>query len=176
MPASLIPNPLTLNPGSDADGVGMAALISRIFDDYENCPFVMDEFPELHAPATYYGDKGGKIWVLSDMTKQGDDRVTGSIAITPTHLPGVAELFKVYLAHERRGSGVAQTLLATAMEWARTANMHALILWTDTRFVSGHRFYEKHGFVRMPGVRALHDAAETFEFGYQLQLPQPVTP
>jgi len=162
---------LMLTPGSDADGQGMAALIARIFADYENCPFVPEEFPELQAPSTYYTGKGGSLWVVKD-TKT--DSVAGSIAIAPTHQSGEAELFKVYLAHQWRGTGIAQNLLATAFDWARNAKLHSVVLWTDTRFISGHRFYEKQGFVRVPGIRALHDAASTFEFGYQVRLTETV--
>jgi len=173
MSAHTLPDSLTLTPGSDADGQGMAALIARIFADYENCHFVPDEFPELHAPATHYTRKGGMLWVAKDATTNS---VAGSIAITPTHQTGEAELFKVYLAHHWRGSGVAQTLLATAFNWARHSNLYSIVLWTDTRFIAGHRFYEKQGFVRLPGIRALHDAASTFEFGYQMRLTETAAP
>jgi putative acetyltransferase len=173
MSSHTLPAPLTLTSGSDQDGQGMAALISRIFDDYENCPFVPEEFPELQAPATYYAGKGGSLWVVKDATSNS---VAGSIAIAPTHQSGEAELFKVYLAHQWRGTGLAQTLLATAFDWARNAKLHSVVLWTDTRFISGHRFYEKQGFVRMPGLRALHDAASTVEFGYHVRLTETAAP
>jgi putative acetyltransferase len=159
---------LAIRPATDADGTGMAALIARIFDDYENCPFVLDEFPELGAPARHYRSKGGELWVVphpSDPTM-----IEGSIAITPTHEKGVAELFKVYLAHQWRGSGLADRLLATAFEWARAHQCHAVRLWSDTRFLSGHRFYEKNGFVRLPGIRLVHDSANTLEYGFHLPL------
>ncbi len=172
MSAHKLPASLMLTSGTDADGHSMAALISRIFDDYENCPFVPEEFPELAAPATYYTGKGGSLWVIKDATTH---TVAGSIAIAPTHQAGEAELFKVYLAHQWRGTGLAQTLLSTALDWARNAKCHSVVLWTDTRFVSGHRFYEKQGFVRLPGIRALHDAASTFEFGYQLHVTETAT-
>jgi putative acetyltransferase len=45
-----------------------------------------------------------------------------------------------------------------------------VMLWTDTRFHAGHRFYEKAGFTRVAGIRQLHDAAETFEYGYRRTL------
>jgi len=173
MSTHTLPAPLMLTSGSDADGQGMAALIARIFADYENCPFVPEEFPELQSPATYYKRKGGMLWVVKDTSSQS---VVGSIAITPTHQSGEAELFKVYLAHQWRGTGLAQSLLATAFDWARNAKLHSVVLWTDTRFIAGHRFYEKQGFVRVPGIRALHDAASTFEFGYHLRLTETVAP
>jgi putative acetyltransferase len=155
----------------------MSALIARIFADYENCPFVAEEFPELAAPATHYGQKKrGHLWVIEDAQADAATNILGSIAITPTFETGLAELFKVYLAHSLRGTGVAATLLNQALDWARASGSHSVMLWTDTRFLAGHRFYEKHGFIRMPGIRALHDAASTFEFGYKLSLSGPVTP
>jgi putative acetyltransferase len=159
---------LTLRPATNADGNGMAALISRIFGDYENCPFVPAEFPELAAPASHYRGKGGELWVLVDEADAGG--IAGSIAITPTHQTGVAELFKVYLSHAQRGSGISALMLETALDWARKAGCHTVILWSDTRFHSGHRFYEKNGFIRIPGIRLLHDAADTLEYGYRLAL------
>jgi len=173
MSTHTLPASLMLTPGSDADGQGMAALIARIFADYENCPFVPEEFPELQSPATYYKRKGGMLWVVKDTSSQS---VVGSIAITPTHQSGEAELFKVYLAHQWRGTGLAQTLLTTAFNWARNAKLHSVVLWTDTRFIAGHHFYEKQGFVRVPGIRALHDAASTFEFGYHTRLTETAAP
>jgi len=171
MSLSTLPAHISLRPAQNADGVGMSALISLIFADYENCPFVPDEFPELAAPATHYTtNKGGKLWVVDNASRSGPSAIVGSIAITPTHVNGVSELFKVYLAHELRGTGVAKLLINQALDWARSNGFSATELWTDTRFLSGHRFYEKNGFVRLPGIRALHDAASTFEFGYRLSL------
>ena len=170
MNSPILPDHLTFRPAQDADGIGMSALIARIFADYENCPFVAEEFPELAAPASHYSKKGGKLWVIEDAHQSGPSALVGSMAITPAHSKGVAELFKVYLAHSLRGTGVAAFLLNEALQWARSSGFTSTELWTDTRFLSGHRFYEKHGFVRMPGIRALHDAASTFEYGYRLPL------
>jgi len=177
MTAPHLPDHLIFRPGRDTDGAGMSALIAQIFADYENCPFVPEEFPELAAPATHYGQKKrGQLWVIEDAQTDAAPHILGSIAITPTFKPGVAELFKVYLSHDLRGRGIAATLLNEALEWAQASGSHTVVLWTDTRFLAGHRFYEKHGFVRMPGIRALHDAASTFEFGYTLSLSNPVHP
>ena len=64
-------------------------------------------------------------------------------------------------------------MLNHALDFARAHNASDIMLWTDTRFHAGHRFYEKGGFVRVAGIRQLHDAAETFEFGYRLALTPP---
>jgi putative acetyltransferase len=148
----------------------MARLIARIFADYENCPFVPEEFPELDAPADFYGvKKGGQLWVLEDARSEADFALAGSIAVVPSFDPLIFELFKVYLAHEWRGKRISQSMLETALAYAKTRGAERVRLWTDTRFVEAHRFYEKSGFVRLAGVRALHDASDTFEFGYELR-------
>lgn len=162
---------LKLRPAHNEDGEGMSRLIARIFSDYENCPFLPHEFPELEAPADHYrGKKKGELWILEDTRTDTTFPVAGSLAITPTYHPTRFELFKVYLSHELRGSGLSQVMLNNALDFARARRASEIMLWTDTRFHAGHRFYEKAGFVRVAGIRQLHDAAETFEFGYRLAL------
>jgi GNAT superfamily N-acetyltransferase len=39
-------------------------------------------------------------------------------------------------------------------------------LWSDTRFERGHRFYEKHSYVRAGPIRALNDISNSIEFAY----------
>ena len=166
-----LPSPLSLRPARNDDGPGMARLIARVFTDYEGCPFVPEEFPELEAPAHFYGaTKRGHLWVIDDPRPQSDFPLAGSVAIVPTYAPQIYELFKVYLAHEWRGKGVSQTMLKTALDYAQDKGATSVRLWTDTRFVEAHRFYEKAGFIRLAGIRALHDASNTFEFGYELRL------
>jgi putative acetyltransferase len=165
---------LKLRLARNEDGDGMGRLIARIFSDYENCPFLPHEFQELGAPADHYrGKKKGELWILEDPRADSAFPVAGSIAITPTYHPTRFELFKIYLAHEFRGSGLSQMMLNNALDYARAHHASEIMLWTDTRFHAGHRFYEKAGFVRVAGIRQLHDAAETFEFGYRIALTPP---
>lgn len=162
---------LNLRLARNEDGDGMGRLIARIFSDYENCPFLPHEFPELQAPADHYrGKKKGELWILEDTRSDALFPVAGSIAITPTYEPTRFELFKIYLAHEFRGNGLSQMMLTHALDYALAHHASEVVLWTDTRFHAGHRFYEKAGFVRVAGIRQLHDAAETFEFGYRRAL------
>ena len=164
------PSTLEFRSAIDADGAGISAVIERIFGDYENCPFIADEFPELRAPATHYAKKGGQLWTIEEKQPDQTRVIVGSIAVAATYREGVFELFKFYLAHHLRGQEIARLMLEQAFSFARQAEAGSMELWTDTRFKSGHRFYEKHGFVRIPGMRALHDSADTLEFGYRIGL------
>ena len=49
----------------------------------------------------------------------------------------------------------AQALFAEALAFAEQGGFGAMMLWSDTRFARGHRFYEKLGFRRWPGERYL---------------------
>lgn len=155
--------PVLIRAARDADGDGVGRLIARVFADYPNCPFLYEEFPDLPRLATAFAERGGGFWVA-----EADGAVAGSFAVAPTHAAGTWELHKVYLAHALRGRGVARRLYDTACRFAGERGAQRLVLWTDTRFVEGHRFYEKLGFVRQPGIRSLHDAAATLEYAYRL--------
>ncbi len=160
------PTSLPIRPGADTDGPGLRTLIAGVFAEYEDCPFVDAEFPELAAPASHFRRRDGELWVVED----GEGRLVGSLAVAATHRDGVFELFKVYLAAPLRGRGVAKRLLALAQEHARARGGRRLVLWSDTRFRDGHRFYRRNGFLRMPGTRALHDAANTLEFTFAREI------
>ena len=154
---------LSIRPATDPDGAPLARLIASVFSEYENCPFVPDEFPELAAPATYYAARGGRLWVVPG----ADGSILGSIAVARHHRPDTAELFKVYLSPALRGTGLSGRLLKTALDHAAGPMAARRVeLWSDSRFARGHAFYAKHGFARMAGLRALHDVAETLEFGF----------
>ena len=154
-----------IRPAVDADGAGIARLIAAVFGEYDGCPFVMAEFPELAAPASHYERRGGRLFVAED-----NGVIIASFAVSSPDGDGVFEMNKVYLDRNRRGSGLAQRLYAVALEEVRQRDGRVLKLWTDTRFLSGHRFYEKLGFVRQPVVRFLADATDGWEFAYRLEL------
>lgn len=155
---------LRFRPGRDEDGPGVADLIAAVFAEYEGCPFVSEEFPELAAPARHYAAKGGGLWVAETTD---DGRIAGTIALSRAD-GTVFELHKVYLEASLRGRGLAGAMYAAVLAEARARGATALRLWTDTRFVSGHRFYERLGFVRQPVVRCLADATNAWEYAYRL--------
>lgn len=157
-----------IREGADDDGPGLARLIAGVFDEYEGCLYEPSEFPELERPASAYAERGGRLWVVAQ-----DDRLVGALAIAAHHRPGEFEISKVYLDKAVRGKGLAAALLAGADAFAAASGAARLSLWTDTRFGRGHAFYERHGFVRMPGVRALHDASATLEYHFARDVGSP---
>ena len=156
--------PWTIRPATDADGDALAALIEAIWLEYPGVVFDRAaELPELDAPATHYAGIGGALWVLEG----ADGSIAGSVATAPRIAePGGWELFKLYLAADLRGSGVARALLDLAESHAATAGATHMTLWTDTRFQAAHRFYSRQGYVQGPGTRALHDLSDTIEYPF----------
>lgn len=159
MPEAARPDPV-IRDAADADGPRLADLIRTVFGEYEDCPFVPGEFPELAAPASHFAALGGRLWVVEA------NGIVGSLAVAPSWKAGEAELFKVYLAREWRGRGLAGRLLDLALAWAREHGVRRVGLWSDTRFADGHRFYRRQAFLQHPGARALHDAGRTFEYRF----------
>ncbi|MCZ8042442.1 MAG: GNAT family N-acetyltransferase [Beijerinckiaceae bacterium] len=158
--------PLPLRPARDDDSAPLAALIAASFAEYPNCVFEWAEFPELRRPASHFTAKGGRLWV-ADAPGGG---IAASLGATPVPAQNAVEITKVYAAPAFRGSGLAQVLFGEALRFARDGGFEAMMLWSDTRFARGHRFYEKLGFRRWPGERYLADVSETWEFHFRLDL------
>jgi putative acetyltransferase len=159
----LPPPPFRL--ATDADGPAIARVIAGVFADYPDCPFVPKEFPELAAPATHYARLGGALFVA-----EHEGAVLGCFGLKPSPAPATVELVKVYLAKPVRGRGWAAAMLDHAAALARARGATRLELFSDTRFAEGHRFYERHGFRRLPALRFLADAGRSWEYHYERDL------
>ncbi|MFC5504655.1 GNAT family N-acetyltransferase [Bosea massiliensis] len=157
---------LAIRPARDSDSEPLAALIAASFAEYPNCLFEWSEFPELRRPASHFAGKGGRLWVVD----APDGGIAASLGATPVPEQNAVEITKVYAAPAFRGSGLAQALFAEALAFAQDGGFDAMMLWSDTRFARGHRFYEKLGFRRWPGERYLADVSATWEYHFRLDL------
>ncbi|HBV00249.1 MAG TPA: N-acetyltransferase, partial [Thalassospira lucentensis] len=59
---------------------------------------------------------------------------------------------------------------AKALTWLgdKHSDCETVMLWTDTRFEAGHRFYEKSGFARTGQTRILDDLSQSSEIQFRL--------
>jgi GNAT superfamily N-acetyltransferase len=150
-----------IREGRDSDAAGFIALIGACWAEYPGCVMDVDgEVPELRALASYFADRGGKLWAA-----ERDGRVAGMVGTRPIE-DGGWEICRMYLAASARGTGLAQRLLDTAEAHAKAAGAERLVLWSDTRFDRAHRFYEKQSYVRQGAIRALGDLSNSLEFRY----------
>jgi len=154
-----------IRKATNRDGEQVATLIAAVFADYPGCIFDRaGEFPELDAIADDFTAGNGCIWVV-----EGDGRVLGCLGIKYDPAQKQAELHKVYLDRATRGQGVAQRMLTKALDWLMQTHPDCteLVLWTDTRFEAGHRFYEKCGFTRTGETRILDDLSASSEYRFK---------
>jgi putative acetyltransferase len=157
------PADISIREARDGDAAALSDLVASVFAEYEGVLFRPEEFPELDAVASHFAARGGCLFVA-----EMSGRIVASFGYVMTHEEGLAEILKVYLAREFRGRGIARDLMERVLDGARAAGAHALTLWSDVKFTDGHRFYERHGFVRGAGLRAIHDASETLEINYRM--------
>jgi GNAT superfamily N-acetyltransferase len=156
----------SIRPGRDTDGPAMIALIWACWSAYPGIRMDVDrEMPELHALATYYGEKGGALWV-----SLVDGKITGMIAACPadraTADRATWEICRLYVSPLLHGSGLGHRLLDQAEHHAIAAGGQCFILWSDTRFDRAHRFYEKRSFIQFGPVRVLNDISNSLEYPY----------
>ena len=149
-----------IRPGRDDDSAGYITLIAGCWGEYPGVAVdVAAEVPEIGALATALAGRGGALW-----TAEAAGCVVGMVATYPA--PDGWHLSRMYVAAGQRGTGLGHALLAQAEDHARAAGAVRMVLWSDVLFTRAHAFYEKHGYVRRGGLRALHDVSNTIEAGY----------
>lgn len=147
------------------DSAQILALLGACYSEYENCHLVLDEVPELIAPATSFAAMNGRFWVATE-----GGVVRAMVACAPSHAPGLFELKKLYVAKEERGKGLAKRLIALVENEARARGGSRVHLWTDTRFLTAHLVYSRAGYTKLPETRELQDVSESTEFHYEKAL------
>ena len=149
----------------DADSEALIALIGGVFDEYPGCVMDVDgEMPELRAIASHFRRLEGRFRVAE---RAGS--VIGCIGYAPLQNGGV-QLHKLYVRSDcrRRGIGAALCDFVEALAAAREATH--VELWSDTRFETAHRMYERRGYHRGPKARELHDKSNTVEYFFCKEL------
>ena len=97
--------------------------------------------PDLCRFSEIYNTPGNRYWVAEDEA----GKIVGGTGIgrlTDT----VCELQKMYCLPEARGTGLAQELMALALDYAKEFYSQCYLETLDN-MVAAQRFYEKHGFV-----------------------------
>ncbi|MDY0883420.1 GNAT family N-acetyltransferase [Dongia soli] len=156
----------TIREARDSDAAGIIEVIRATYAEYPGCIFDLEnELPELKKPASYFAADKGKLWIAE---REGE--VVGTFGFLPAEKAGGVELQKVCLRYDQRGSGLAARMFEIALAEAHGRGARFIELWTDTRFQSAHRFYEKLGFKRMPGERLVNDLSRSSEVQYLLKL------
>lgn len=124
------------------DAEDVVALILRIQRDEFGFGVTAADQPDLLEIPAFYQTGRGEFWVVV-----AGERIVGTIALKEMD-DNAGALRKMFVAADHRGAvhGVAQALLDTLVEHARTSGLRTIYLGTTERFRAAHRFYEKNGF------------------------------
>jgi putative acetyltransferase len=154
-----------IRPARDDDAQDLFGLLALCFADYPGCyvdPHA--DLTDLRAPGVAFTERGGAFFVVED--ERG--RVCGCIAIDSPQ-PGFAELHRLYVRPDRRRGGIGGMLVARAEDHARRLGTTQVFFWSDTRFTTAHRLYERLGYERTGGTRELGDISNSVEYRFEKQ-------
>ncbi|GAC1412394.1 MAG: GNAT family N-acetyltransferase [Actinomycetota bacterium] len=156
----------TIRDARDDDDWDLIGLIAGCWSEYPGCVLdVHGEVPELLGIASYGKRCGGRFWIA-----ESDGRLVASIGILPGPGTDMVTLTKLYVARSARRQGMAARLVDLVENEARARNARTIELWSDTRFLDAHRFYERHGYTRHEQTRALHDLSNSIEYRFTKDL------
>jgi ribosomal protein S18 acetylase RimI-like enzyme len=116
--------------------------------------FGMQEDPVLDADLLTPLDTYDAVWVAT-----WDGEVVGSVALRSSG-EDAFYLKRMYLRSDLRGAGLGKSLLATALDHARTRGARAVHLDTSTSMQAAQRLYERTGF-RRTGIRTENGAHDS---------------
>lgn len=152
---------MELRPVQDSDRDGLIKLIGDCFSEYDGVflePEGLDA--DLQAYATYIRGIDGEAFVVD-----GEGELVACVSYSPVE-GDAFQLKRIYLSGKLRGTGMGLKLLHHVEDCARRRGGRTMALWSDTRFVRAHRFYEREGYVKQAETRDLHDSSNTTEFQF----------
>lgn len=105
--------------------------------------FYVEPYDEevLSKPDKYIINKGGFIFFAIKGNK-----VVGTVALMPTEENGILELTKMAVLPEERGQKIGQKLLQHCIDFAKSKNLKALLLYSATKLENAIYLYRKYGF------------------------------
>jgi len=152
---------VTIRPVRNEDAAGLIDLIDRCFREYPGVVVEPDGIDsDLNAYATALEKIGGEGFVIE---QRGGIVGMASGYLTPG---GTYQLKRLYLDASLRGGGMGNKLLQLIEERAKACGAGSLELWSDSRFVRAHRFYQREGFTRSGRQRELGDLSNSLEYHF----------
>jgi N-acetylglutamate synthase-like GNAT family acetyltransferase len=111
--------------------------------EWLNTFFYVEPYDEevLSKPEKYIINTGGFIFfALKDKT------IVGTVALMPTEEKGVLELTKMAVLPKERGQKIGQKLLMHCIDFSKSKQIKALLLYSNTKLENAIYLYRKYGF------------------------------
>ncbi len=149
---------MTVRPVRNRDAAGLIDLIDRCFSEYPGVVVEPDGIDsDLRAYATALEKIGGEGFVVEQ-----EGRIVGLVSGCLAR-GDLYQLKRIYLDAKLRGSGMGEKLLRLIEGRAKACGAESIELWSDSRFLRAHRFYQREGYVKQAVTRDLHDCSNTTE-------------
>lgn len=129
------------------DNAELASLIRNVFDEF-NVPkkgTVYDD-PDTDHLFEAFENKRAVLYVAEN---KGELMGAGGIFPTKGLPQGCAELVKLYLKKEARGSGLGEQIFQRSIQWAKDNEYHSIYLECFPEFSSALKLYHKAGFKKL---------------------------
>ena len=120
-------------------------MISSVYQEYEFEVYLRGVDNDLLDINKSYIQKNGEFWI--ETSPEDKSKIIGSIAVQKDiDNKFAAWLQRFYLLPKYRGSGLANKMHHTVIEWCQLNTLNKVHLWSNTRFARAHCFYEKNGY------------------------------
>jgi putative acetyltransferase len=160
------PKEAFIRPARDEDAQDLFGLLTLCFAEYPGCyTDPHGDLPDLLAPGSSAAAKGGAFWVVEDAR----GRVCACVAVDFPE-PGTAELHRLYVRPDQRRNGLGERLVGLVENHARGQGAGRIFFWSDTRFTSAHRLYQRIGYRQVGGTRDLGDISNSVEYRFEKEL------
>ena len=152
-----------LEPFAPHHAPGVLRVIGFVFDEY-GMTFDPEDFDsDLLDIPRHYHSPGGWFFVLTD-----SGAVVGTVAAVPKSETS-AEIKRLYLLPQHRGHGRGRMLMEHILARVGDAGYREAIAWSDVRFETAHKVYDRLGFERV-GERVIEDIDRSREYGFRKRL------
>lgn len=112
-----------------------------------------------------YIENGGNLWIAID---EKDD-IIGTIALKK-HNNKEAEIKKLYVRNDYRGTGLSKELYAKVMETTKNDHLKRIFLGTYDKLDRAINFYQRRGFTPIDELYNEEDGARYFELYVQYKM------
>ncbi|MBS1719223.1 MAG: GNAT family N-acetyltransferase [Armatimonadetes bacterium] len=161
------------------DGLGIAANVKEVFDEYGFIWEEEDYNADLFHPEVYLGENG-QFWVAED--EDGiivgcggiawHDTIPGAPGETALDEEGVIRISatgggvaRMYVRPRARHRGIASQIMRLIDGAARERGLEHVEIWSDKKFDDAHRLYQKFG-AKIVADRISTDPDQSPEWGF----------
>lgn len=153
-----------LRPACDFDSGEIASLIDRVYREHGDRLASRRGDRDLLTIEASFWRRGGAFVVLEAAHERSNaGEIIGTAAMMPTPCIGAAALRRFYVSAQHRKLGAGKALLLWALAWAKLRGFERLEFWSDSRFASGHRFFERIGLQRQAEIREMADGVIPYQ-------------